>query len=205
MTDPVFLTPLGIEAAAVRRGVRGATIERVGMGPVKATAARARLGNSLERGRPVVMIGLGGGLLDGGAPGDVVVASTVQLLDSREEIALEGADRIVDALTAAGLRSYAAPLISSPRILHGADARSAARARGAAVVDMEAYWCASLSETHAFSVCRILSDVPGQELWSFRTPSAVLRALRVIGTVARTVHRLPSTTFDSRSVEEADL
>ena len=40
----------------------------------------------------------------------------------------------------------------------------------------------ALVESHAFAVCRVVSDVPGQELLSFRTPiSAVLRALRVVG------------------------
>jgi nucleoside phosphorylase len=204
MTSTVFLTPLGIEAAAVRRGVRSATIERIGMGPAKATAARVRIGRSVPGDSPLVLIGLGGGLVPGGSAGDVVVGTSIQLLDSSEEYELVDADRILDALRGAGVKAYAAPIISSPRILHGLDARIAAAGRGAAVVDMESFWCASLADTHSFSVCRVLSDVPGQDLWSLRTPSAAIRALRVLGDVARSIHHLPATTVDSRSVEEAD-
>jgi nucleoside phosphorylase len=205
VTTPVFLTPLGIESAAVRRGVRHAAIERVGMGPARATAARVRIGRSRSAESPLILLGLGGGLLVGSKAGDVVVGSSVQLLDSTEEIELHNADRIAEALRGAGLTAHVAPIISSPRIVHGSEARTAIGRRGAAAVDMESYWCAGLAESHTFSVCRVLSDVPGQDLRSLRTPAAVLRALRVIGAVARTVHNLPSTTVDTRSVEEADL
>jgi nucleoside phosphorylase len=205
VTPPTFLTPLGIEAVAVRRGARGAKVERVGMGPVKATAARVRIDLAVPADRPLVLVGLGGGLVGGATAGEVIVGSSIQLLDGEEEIALDGSEQVVDALREAGLRARVAPIVSSPRILHGADARAAAARRGAHVVDMETYWCAPLAETHPFAVCRVLSDVPGQDLWSLRTPSAMVRALRVIGTVARTLSRQPSTTVAPRSVEEADL
>jgi nucleoside phosphorylase len=205
MTTPIFLTPLGLEAAAVRRGVRCAAIERIGMGPTKATAARARIAGSAPSSSPLILVGLGGGLTDGAVAGDVIVGTSVHLLDSEETIDLHDAERIAVALVGAGLNVHTGTIVSSPRVIRGAPARLAAAGRGAVVVDMESYWCASLTDTHSFSVCRILSDTPGQDLWSFRTPSAVLRALRVIGTVARTLHHLPGPIFESRSVEEADL
>jgi hypothetical protein len=164
-----------------------------------------RIAGSSPADARLVLLGLGGGLVAGARAGDVIVGSSVQLLDSNDEIEVHGAEALVNALRGAGVSAYAAPIISSPRIIHGVDARVAAASRGAAVVDMESYWCAPLTNTHMFSVCRVLSDVPGQDLWSFRTPSAVLRALLVLGTVARAVHNLPSTTVESRSVEEADL
>jgi 4-hydroxy-3-methylbut-2-enyl diphosphate reductase len=205
MTAPVFLVPLGIEAAAIRRAVRSATIERIGMGQAKATAARTRIALERPTGAPLALLGLGGGLLPGAKAGDVIVGSSVQRLGSIEEIELAGADQIVDTLRRADISAHAAPIVSSPRILHGSQARSAAALRGAAVVDMESFWCAGLADTHSFSVCRVLSDVPGQDLWSLRTPSAMLRALRVVGEVARALHHARSTTVEFRSVEEADL
>lgn len=205
MTAAVFLAPLGIEAAAIRRGARAATVERIGMGPAKATAAGMRIGLATPASSPLILVGLGGGLLSGAKAGDVIVGSSLQLLDSLEEIELAGADMIVESLMLAGIRAHAAPIVSSPRIVRGADARSNAAIRGAAVVDMESYWCAGLRETHTFSVCRVLSDVPGQDLLSWRTPASVLRALRVMGDVARALSLRRSTTVASRSVEEADL
>jgi nucleoside phosphorylase len=205
MTTPIFLTPLGLEAAAVRRGARTATIERIGMGPAKATAARVRIARSAPSSSPLVLVGLGGGLIEGAVAGEVIVGSVVHLLDSDETVELDDAHRIAAALQGAGLTARVAPIVSAPRIIHGADARAAAAGRGAAVVDMESYWCAALTSTHRFSVCRVLSDVPGQDLWSFRTPSAMLRALRVIGTVSRTLQLLETPIVECRSVEEADL
>ena len=205
MIAPTFLTPLGLEAAAVRRCVRSATIERVGMGPAKAAASCARIARSAAPTAPLVLLGLGGGLVAGGRPGDVIVGSSLQLLGSDDAIELRDADRITSALHAAGIVARAAPIVSSPRIVHGAAARAAAASRGAAVVDMESYWCAPLAAAHAFSVCRVLCDVPGQDLWSLRTPPAIWRALRVIGAVARTVHGLYPSIVEPRSSEEADL
>jgi nucleoside phosphorylase len=205
MIAPTFLTPLGIEAAAVRRGVRSATIERIGMGPAKATASSDRISRSVPPTSPLVLVGLGGGLAEGAVAGEVIVGSSIQLLDADEVIELEDADSITSALCAAGLVARTAPIVSSARIVHGTAARTAAASRGAAAVDMESYWCGRLAGSHGFSVCRVLSDVPGQDLWSLRTPSALLRALRVIGVVARTVHDLHRSTVELRSVEEADL
>ncbi len=205
VTGPVFLTPLGIEAFAVRRGAPGAAIERIGMGPVRATAAAARLATRVARGRPLVLVGLGGGLLGDARPGDVIVGTSVHHLEGPGEIRLDGAVDLARALRAAGIPVTEAPIVSSPRILHGPDARRSAGIRGAAVVDMESYWCAALARTHTFAVCRVLSDTPDQELRSPRAPVAVFRALRVIGAVARATRALTTTTVESRSVEEADL
>ena len=205
MIAPTFLTPLGLEAAAIRRCVRSATIERIGMGPEKAAASCARIARSATPRSPLVLVGLGGGLVEGARAGEVVVGSSVQLLGSDDVIELHDAERITSALHDAGIVARTAPIVSSPRIVHGAAARTAAASRGAAVVDMESYWCGPLTSSHAFSVCRILSDVPGQDLWSLRTPPAVWRALRVIGAVARAVHDLDLSIVEPRSVEEADL
>ncbi len=205
MTAPLFLAPLRIEEVALRRSVPRGDIERIGMGPARATSARARVARLSARERPLVLVGLGGGLEPGGRAGEVVVGSAIQCVGSDETVELEGTDRIVEVLLDAGLSAAAAPIISSPRIIHGTDARDEARSRGAAAVDMESFWCAPLAATHPFVVCRVLADVPGKDLWSRHTPLGAVRALAVIGRVARALRDAPAVTFEFRSVEEADL
>ena len=204
MSGTTFLAPLGIEARAIRRGAPGARIERLGMGPARATVSSGLLAVSLPVDETVVLLGLGGGLHERGRAGDVIVASSIQLLDGDDEIPMDGHESLLAAVRAAGIDAVAAPIVSAPRIIHGAEARVLAGARGALAVDMESFWCTRLAPGRPFGVVRVLSDVPGQDLLSFRTPPALVRALRTLTRVARSVAHVGATTVVQRSVEEAD-
>ncbi|HTX00338.1 MAG TPA: hypothetical protein VMD59_16275, partial [Acidimicrobiales bacterium] len=183
---PLFLAPMRLEELFVRRGARRAEVTRIGIGPVRATAARVRLARSLPPGRPVVLVGLGGGLRRGQRPGDIVVASELSSIDSDETVALHGADEVAQRLEGSGLRRVTvAPVVSSARIVHGDEAREKAAARGALAVDMESLWCASLAREHPFAVVRVLIDVPGTELSLLAKPGAMIGACRRMLLAAR--------------------
>jgi 4-hydroxy-3-methylbut-2-enyl diphosphate reductase len=183
---PLFLAPMRVEEVFVRRGARRAEVQRIGIGPVRATAARVRLTRALDPGRPVVLLGLGGGLRAGQRPGDIVVASELSALDSDETIALGHAGAVAERIEGFGLRHVAvAPVVSSARILHGEEAREKAAARGAVAVDMESLWCASLAREHPFAVVRVLIDVPGTELSLLAKPGAMVGACRRMLLAAR--------------------
>lgn len=194
---PLLLVPMRVEEMAVRRGVRRRTqpaggadrhraeVERIGMGPVRATAARVRLASSLAPGRPVVLVGLGGGLQAGQRPADVVVADALTSVDSDETIALSHAEEVAELIQRAGApRVSVGALVSSARIVHGV-ARAAAARRGAAAVDMESLWCGPLAQRHPFAVVRVLIDVPGLELSVLARPGVMLASARRLALCAQ--------------------
>ncbi len=190
---PLLLAPMRVEELAVRRGARHAEVRRIGMGPVRATAARVHLSGApeaggLEPGRPVVLLGIAGGLRRGQRPGDIVVASELSSLDSDETIALTGALELAERIEQAGTRRVTvAPIVSSARIVHGGEARAKAAARGAVAVDMESLWCAPLAREHPFAVVRVLVDVPGVELGLLAKPGALVASFRRLALAARAV------------------
>ena len=182
---PLLLAPLRLEAAALRRGSRQVQIEHIGMGPVRATAARVRLGGRERAGRPIVLAGVAGGLVDDLSPGDIVVATAVGTTESDESIALFGAGELAEHLASAGLAPRLAPIICSPRILRGAERRGKAAASGALVVEMEALWLTPLGQRHPFAVVRVVLDTVGAELGSRATPRAAARAYQSLRELAR--------------------
>jgi len=199
VTTPLLLVPLRLEAAAVRAGVPDAPIRRIGMGPIRATVARARLQE--EPPRPLALVGVGGGLVAGMAPGDVVVATSVSTRGGAP-IALRHASEVALACREAGCPVTEAPIVSSPKIVSGAAARAAAASDGAVAVDMEAYWCAPLAVTRPFVVVRVLLDVPGAELVSWRLPRACATAWRSLKLAARAVASWSPTSLDPQSLLE---
>lgn len=187
---PLLLAPMRVEELAVRRGVRrapvapraagsgAAEVQRIGIGPVRATAARVRVAASLAPGRPVLLVGLGGGLRAGQRPADVIVASSLSSVDSDETVPLGRAEEVAELIQRAGApRVSVAPVVSSARIVHGA-ARRAAAERGAAAVDMESLWFGPLAQRHPFAVVRVLIDVPGVELSLLARPGALIASVR---------------------------
>jgi 4-hydroxy-3-methylbut-2-enyl diphosphate reductase len=202
LSEPLFLVPLGLDARAVARGAGKANVERIGMGPVKATAARVRLGRLAGAARPLVVLGVGGGLVPGMSPGDVIVGTTVQITNQEPTISLPYAGEVAGLLRAAGLSVTEAPIISSPKIISGDDERRAAAAFGAVVVDMESYWCAPLAAHHPFAVVRILLDTPEYELFSPRIPATVLRAYRSLSSAARSLRAWSPSTLNDVTLTE---
>jgi 4-hydroxy-3-methylbut-2-enyl diphosphate reductase len=199
---PTFLAPLRIEALAARHGAGGNPVLRIGMGPARASAARARLDRTLPTGAPVVLLGLAGGLVPGTAPGEVVVATSVELADGGQAVAIPFGADVGEILAAAGLRVRCAPVASSARIVTGTAARSAVASHGAVAVDMESYWCTPLARAHPFAVVRVVLDVPGRDLVSPATAFAASRAYRSLVRSARALRRWSPVSVDGSNLLE---
>jgi 4-hydroxy-3-methylbut-2-enyl diphosphate reductase len=184
----LLLTPLRVEAFCARRGAPASRVVRTGMGRDRSLAAPARLvpvGSG-----PAVVLGLGGGLVAGQQPGDVVVADEVSLAPGADEegrtVSIPFAYPLAGALRSAGLRVSTGTVVSTPRLERGAAARAACGAGGALAVDMESWWLVG-SDPLRPAVVRVLLDVPGRELVSVRTAPALRRSFRVLVQVARTL------------------
>lgn len=182
---PLFLAPLRTEALAVRRGVKGGEVVRIGMGPVRATAARTRLAR-VPAGRPILLLGFAGGLDPDLKAGDLVVASSCVSTDDESPVLLADAPVVARLLAQAVLpfAVHLGPLLSTPRVLRGAEERAEAAGRGVLAVDMESRWCAPLARDHPFAVVRAVVDVPGHEVLSPATPAATLKAVRSLRAAA---------------------
>ncbi|HLI15229.1 MAG TPA: hypothetical protein VKV23_04130 [Acidimicrobiales bacterium] len=202
MSRPLFLTPLRLEARAVRRGAPEAEIVQIGMGPVRATAARARVTAAHEAGRPILLLGFGGALASSLAPGDLVVATSLGSIDTDERVELPAGEEAAATLEAAGISARLAPIVSSAVLVRGLEARQRAAASGAAVVDMESLWCAPLVRRHRFAVVRAVVDVPGAEVRSLATPAAAWRAYRSLARAARALAEWSPSTVDERRLQE---
>jgi 4-hydroxy-3-methylbut-2-enyl diphosphate reductase len=145
------VAPLRLEALAVRG-------TRVGM--------RARRGVA----GPVLLAGVGGAVVAGIRPGDLVVADRV--LDGP---ALPGAAGLAEQLRAAGLTVHVGAIAGADRIVTGA-ARAAYAARGALAVDLES---GVLSRAGALvAVVRAVVDTPAHPLVSLGTVPRGIAALR---------------------------
>jgi 4-hydroxy-3-methylbut-2-en-1-yl diphosphate reductase len=181
----LILAPLRIEAHALRRGCRSATVVRMGMGPEAAARAGERL-PVLAGGHPVAVAGFGGGLRPEISTGDLVVA---------EEIRGRGVPRIplpyaagaAEALKAAGLTVHVGPVVSSERLAFGS--REQLGADGSLAVDMESYWLLEKLAARdddpggggaapPIVVVRAISDTAGKLVLGGLLPAGWLRAYR---------------------------
>ncbi len=205
---PVFLAPLRLEALAVRRGAPGVRVERIGMGPDRATSARVRLSRLLPAGQPVVLFGVAGALECGLKPGDVVVASELGSLGSDETTELPDAADVAQvlrrALTSRTTTVHVAPVVCSAKVIHGDAERQKAAARGAVAVDMESLWCAPLGRGRPFAVVRTILDVPGRELVSWRTLPGAASALSSLARAARALRGWDPGSVDRHPPLEVD-
>ncbi|HUZ20773.1 MAG TPA: hypothetical protein VMU75_09420 [Acidimicrobiales bacterium] len=206
--EPLFLAPLRIELLALRRGAPGAEVRRIGMGPARATAARASLESTVAKGRPLVLLGFGGALTADLRPGDLVVASTLGAVGSDDTFLLPDARAVARLLelAAPGVRVRHAPVVCSSRVLRGDEARVQAASHGAVAVEMESLWCAPLARRHPFVVVRAIVDVPGREFVSAATPVAAWRAFCALASAARALaHWTPATVNDNPLMEVGDI
>ena len=194
-TGPLLLVPLRLEALAARAGARHVEVERIGFGPVRATATRERVTRERRAGQPLVLLGVCGALRAGLAPGTVVLGTSVALRGSAEVLRLDDPRPAAALLRSVGLEVRTAPIVSSPRLISGESERVAAAEQGL-VVDMESFWCAPLATRHPLIVCRVVFDTPGRELRSLSTPFAVGRAWRSLVRAARALSAWPSGTLE---------
>jgi 4-hydroxy-3-methylbut-2-enyl diphosphate reductase len=166
------LTPMGIEARAVRAGAPWARVEKFGIGPARAERAASLVSDDDGT---VVIAGFAGALDERLEPGDIVLASELRGPDGT--LACGDPAILAGVLRRAGLRVYVGPIVSSPRIVHGARRRELA-ATGALAVDMESAWFA---EAHGRPIVtlRAVSDSQKQEIYRpIRVASGVRSAYR---------------------------
>lgn len=212
---PVFVIMCALppEALAVRAGLRvrsgpgghGGRVALVGMGPARARRAAARWASVLGDGVPVIVMGVGGALLEGLRPGELVVAKAL----GRAQVGLDGRLRVVhppvepDASSARLADSLGealgdefgavrlAPMISATRTARGAE-RAALGESGAVICDTESFWLARLAARRPFAVVRAIVDTPERELVSLQTVTGGVAGLRRLGEAARVVAAVAS-------------
>jgi 4-hydroxy-3-methylbut-2-enyl diphosphate reductase len=190
----LILAPLMIEAMALRRGVRAASLDgcsdgaespsstglRTGMGPRAATRMGERVA-VLAGGGPVVVAGFCGGLRPEIRTGDVIVAN--ELRGPRGVLSLSMAPGVAEMLRSAGLTVHLGPIVASERVALGGR-RARAAADGSLGVDMESYWlledCVGRRTQPAGSIAvvRAVSDTAGEALLGGMLPAGWLKAYR---------------------------
>jgi 4-hydroxy-3-methylbut-2-enyl diphosphate reductase len=187
MGDLVVAAPMTVERLAVRTGLRASApgrVVRTGMGPRRTSRRRPRLAGD----GPLAVLGVAGALRRDLRPGDLVVASEVRR--ERTDIAVAtcpSAPLLAGALRRAGLRVHVGPIVSSDRVVHGAQ-RSRLADTGALAVDMESADLVELWPTRPLAVVRAIVDTPDAPLLrpaTLRNGAAALwslhRAARVVG------------------------
>lgn len=198
MGDPLIVSPLGIEALAIRSAGAGVRVHSTGMGPAKARAAVPAL--LADPAGALLIVGFGGGLPADSRLCDVVVADEVVEIsrDGRpvgEPIACAGAPELRRLLADRGLSARDGRIASAQEIVTG-QARERMLTSGAVAVDMESVWVAQAARGRPFAVVRVLSDTPRDELrqWLPVGPPlpTVPGAMRAIYTLRRVAVTLGS-------------
>jgi 4-hydroxy-3-methylbut-2-enyl diphosphate reductase len=169
----LVLTPLRIEARAVRRGAPGAEVRHIGMG-----ARRAARGVDAVRdaaAQATVLAGLCGALQPDLRPGDVVLASEIHgpagVIPCADPSVLAG------ALRRGGLNVHVGPIASSSGVVIGQRRRDLQRT-GALAVDMESAWVLPALPDRCAVVMRVVMDTPSHELYRPLRALAALTAAR---------------------------
>jgi 4-hydroxy-3-methylbut-2-enyl diphosphate reductase len=183
MSRLLLLAPMGLEARALRRGVRAAQIVRTGMGPRRARRAAGRAAGSDAA--AVAVVGFAGALSPELEPGDVVVASELQTRDGSTVATCPGASVIAGILGRQGLPVHTGPIVSVQTPAVGA-ARARLGQLGALAVDMESAWLTQAAAARPFAVVRVILDTPERGLSRpLATLAGFRRASRVLAAVGR--------------------
>ena len=174
------LTPMGIEARAVRRGAPGVDVRRTGVGPRRAAAYA--MAHDHSDAAAVVIAGFCGGLDPALAPGDIVLASELRAGGgSGATIACADPTILASVLRRGGLRVHVAPIASERSLVNGSRRRRLAES-GAAAVDIESAWLAPVAGDRPLYALRVVLDTPGRELHrpiaSANGTAAAYRSLR---------------------------
>jgi 4-hydroxy-3-methylbut-2-en-1-yl diphosphate reductase len=216
----VILAPLGVEALALRRGRSPMSEEpdrtvviRTGAGPKRSAAAMLRRPAGPG---PTVIAGVGGALVAGLRPGDLVVADRILAADGTVVRELAGAALLAGVLRRQGLQARVGTIISTDKVVRGSAARAALAATGAVAVDMESAAIAgalaaapggatrpgalgsSLGATGAFAVVRAIADTVERELLSPATVTGGIAALRSLRAAVPAIEAWAAATGSRR-------
>jgi 4-hydroxy-3-methylbut-2-enyl diphosphate reductase len=127
---------------------------------------------------PVLVAGVAGALVDGIAPGDVVVASEVRR--GTETIPCHAAAIVAGELRRLGMTVHLGPLVTSDRIVEAADERRALAESGAIAVDTESALLAG--QAGRAVVVRTIVDNSEQPLLR---PGMPLRGIKALASLRR--------------------
>jgi 4-hydroxy-3-methylbut-2-enyl diphosphate reductase len=181
--DLMVLAPLGVEAAAVRRGAPWARVHKTGMGPRRSVRA-AELARA-QPGTPVLIAGFCGALDPELEPGDVILPT--ELRGPTGTTVCDDTTILAGALRRAGFRVRQGPIASSQRIVLGARRRALARS-GALAADMESAWLASEVGGQPLVTLRVVMDTSRHELYRpVRTVAAFAKAYRTLSRACQLV------------------
>ena len=172
----LVLTPLAIEAWAMRRGLPGVTVLKTGLGREKSIEALSMV----DRIDPEVLViaGFCGALDPSLEPGDLVVASGVRGPDG-SCLTLES-ESLVLALRGDEIRVRSGLIVSSEHLVRGGERETLYRAGGMAV-DMESAWLARTARSRPLAVVRVVVDTPGRELFNpIKTMVGGVKGLRTL-------------------------
>ena len=170
------LTPLAVEALALRRGASGTRVVRTGAG--RHRSERAGRAHAHVQGDAVAVAGVAGALDPALRPGDLVVATEVRGPD--RTVSCPSAGILAAALRRAGVRPALGPIVSVDRIVRGSD-RDALGSTGALAVDMESAWLAEAAAGRPLAVVRAIVDTPNRPLTRpLATAAGGVRALRTL-------------------------
>lgn len=176
--DWVLFAPMRMEAHALRRALpSGVPLRRTGRGLLRATRAAAGYGETSA----LAVAGIAGGLDPALRPGDVVVATEVRR-DSRtgdEALPCPSAPMIAAALRRQGLTVHLGPVVSSDRLVDGAD-RARLAATGALAVDTESSALLAGPPGRPTACVRVIADVAPEPLFRAATLGRIATALRTL-------------------------
>jgi 4-hydroxy-3-methylbut-2-en-1-yl diphosphate reductase len=176
----VVLTPLRLEALAVRRGARdrGTEVVRTGMGPARSRAATSLVTDRYKEATALAVAGVCGAVDPGLRPGDVVVATAVRREDGTER-ELPGAAVLATAVRTLRLRCVTGTILSVERLAR--DAERASQGHGDVVaVDMESAWLVEAAGDRPVAVLRVVADAGGRSIYHPRTLVDGAKALSVL-------------------------
>ena len=156
MSGLTVVAPLSVEARAVRAGAAWAHVERVGMGPRRATRGARAVDNG-----PVLIAGFCGALDPDLEPGDVVLAN--ELRGPTGTVSCPDPAILAGVLRRGGMRVRVGPIASSQRLVVR-DRRRALQRSGALAVDMESAWLAAATDGRPLITLRVVLDTHRREL-----------------------------------------
>jgi 4-hydroxy-3-methylbut-2-enyl diphosphate reductase len=180
----VVLAPLSVEASAVRAGAPWARVEKIGMGPKRATRSAQLVQGAA--GRAVLIAGFCGALDPELEPGDVVLAT--ELRGPTGTHVCEDTTILEGVLRRGGLRVRRGPIASSQRLVLRERRRTLQRS-GALAVDMESAWLAPAVRGEPLVTLRVVLDTHRHELHRpLRTLQAAAMAYRTLRRACALVH-----------------
>jgi 4-hydroxy-3-methylbut-2-en-1-yl diphosphate reductase len=206
--------PLGIEARALRRGMRQAggdpsRVVRTGFGLQRSRRWAADLGSS-----PYIALavaGTGAGIGRDLRPGDLVVGTEV-IADGAVKgegeagggVRCAAAPLLAGELRRAGYRVHTGTIVTVNKLVSGAD-RERLAAQGAVAADMESAELIKAAAGRPVAVIRAISDVPGGGLVHPRMISGGLAALRSLRGVGPALDRWAAAVLPQGSARQVLL